>query len=302
MAGPFLVRVEGVKAPVKRYLALFTCALYRIIHLEATASLSTSSFLAAFERFVSRNARPTTMISDQGTLFVAADRELKSLSSFLSQEGLHRAHPDIEWNFNVPSAPHYGGFVERMIQSAKRAMYTVMGPSQLTDEEFGTVLTKVESMLNSRPLAKECSPDPKDPDILTPAHFKIGTAIKDVVVSPRDEPLPSHLRWYHVQGVLDRVWQRFCEEILPHYQPLNEWASPKRDMQAGDLVLNLDNKSRGRWPLTKVKGVHKSEVDGRVRSVVIHFKGRDYERSVHKLLRVEAMSVWESLRSKSRSL
>lgn len=39
-----------------------------------------------------------------------------------------------------------------MIKSAKKAIYGVIGTSDLTDEELITAVTGVESLLNARPL------------------------------------------------------------------------------------------------------------------------------------------------------
>ena len=94
-------------------------------------------------------------------------------------------------------------------------------------------------------------------------------------------------RWNHVQLTLDKFGARFCKELLPHYPPLNTWCRPQQDFKPGDLVLYLDQKLKGRWPLARVEAIHRSKADYRVRSVIIKFNGKLYERSVHKLLRLE---------------
>jgi len=70
----------------KVYLCLFTCAVSRAIHLEIVSDLSVESFLLAFRRFVGRRSVPKFLISDNGSTYLAAAEDLKSL--FLYQKQL----------------------------------------------------------------------------------------------------------------------------------------------------------------------------------------------------------------------
>ena len=49
---------------------LFTCAVYRAVHLELILSLSTNSFLQGLRRFIARRGRPKIIYSDHGSNFV----------------------------------------------------------------------------------------------------------------------------------------------------------------------------------------------------------------------------------------
>ncbi|XP_035225287.1 uncharacterized protein LOC118197844 [Stegodyphus dumicola] len=68
LCGPLLLRPKS-----KAWIVLFTCAVYRAIHLEPVTSLSTETFLQALRRFIARRGRPATMYSDNGTNFTGAD-------------------------------------------------------------------------------------------------------------------------------------------------------------------------------------------------------------------------------------
>ena len=48
-----------------------------------------------------------------------------------------------------------------------------MGNKSLTFEELGTLFCQIENVLNSRPIGV-VSEDPKDSEILTPAHLVCG--------------------------------------------------------------------------------------------------------------------------------
>jgi len=66
----------------KAYLALFVCFATKYTHLELVSDLSSDSFLGALKRFVSRRGKPSCIYSDNGTMFVGAQRQLKEPSLF----------------------------------------------------------------------------------------------------------------------------------------------------------------------------------------------------------------------------
>jgi len=60
----------------KVHIYLFTCATTGAIHLEVVTDLSTHTFLLAFRRFTSRRCLPQTVISNNGSTYLAAAEEL----------------------------------------------------------------------------------------------------------------------------------------------------------------------------------------------------------------------------------
>ena len=92
------------------------------------ASLETDAFLNALTRMVARRGWPKLMLSDNGSNYVGAAREIKELVDSMDQDKIQRltSNQGIEWQFNPPEAPHFGGVFERMIKSAKRAIYAIL--------------------------------------------------------------------------------------------------------------------------------------------------------------------------------
>ena len=80
-AGPFEVIMGRGRKRAKRYLCLFTCLLSRAVHLEMAFSMDTDSFLNAFFRMINRRGVPKEVYSDNGTNFVAGERELREAVS-----------------------------------------------------------------------------------------------------------------------------------------------------------------------------------------------------------------------------
>ena len=62
-------------------LHLFTCLASRAVHLEMAYGLDVDSFMNAFYRMTNRRGLPEEVLSDNGRNFVAADKELREMTS-----------------------------------------------------------------------------------------------------------------------------------------------------------------------------------------------------------------------------
>ena len=132
--GPFMVK-RG-RSLVKRYGVLFTCLTVRAIHIEIAHSLDTDSFLQAMRRFVSRRGHPEVMRSDNGTNFVAGEKELRNAILGWNQERIHKflLQRNVRWVFNPPAASHQGGAWERCIRTVRKVLKALVKQQILDDE------------------------------------------------------------------------------------------------------------------------------------------------------------------------
>lgn len=183
-AGPvYLKAIHKRASPAKAYICIFVCFSTKAVHIELVGDLSTSAFLAAFRRFVSRRGRPTDVYSDNGKNFEGAKNELEHIQRFFldSNQNIHSfcANESITWHLCPPKAPHFGGLWEAAVKVAKTHLYRQLGNSRLTFEEMTTLLTQIEAAMNSRPLVP-LSEDPNDLSCLTPAHFLIGSTMQAI--------------------------------------------------------------------------------------------------------------------------
>jgi len=98
-------------------------------------ALDTDSFLNAFYRMVNRRGLPKEMLSDNGGNFVGANKELCDWVKELDQEKITKstANQGVNWKFNPPLAPHFGGVHETLIKTAKRAIHAILGNADITD-------------------------------------------------------------------------------------------------------------------------------------------------------------------------
>ena len=92
----------------KAYIALFTCATSRMIHLELVPSLTAEAFIRSQIRFISRRGTPKMMLSDNAKTFKS-----RLVKRFNAKRG-------IKWRFNLARAPWWGGIFERLVRSTKK--------------------------------------------------------------------------------------------------------------------------------------------------------------------------------------
>ena len=107
-AGPFLTLQGRGKPRQKRYMLIFTCTLYRAVHIEMLYSLDAPSLLSGLTRFIQIRNRPNVIISDNGLNFVRGDADLKKLWRLIRDDEAHRRlYPEIKWAFQYSKCPAY---------------------------------------------------------------------------------------------------------------------------------------------------------------------------------------------------
>ena len=285
--GPILVK-QGRKR-LKRWGVLFTCLTIRCVHLEVVESPDTDDFINALRRFVNRRSCLTNMYSDCGTNFKGASAELKEVIENFDKAKINAfaTTHKIVWHFNPPAAPHMGGVWERLVKSVKEVLTATMQDRVLTDPQFATALTEVESILNNRPLTS-ASNDVMDFEALTPNHILSGLHRNWSTILDTDErDILSRRKWRQVQGTSHDFWQRWRKEYLPTLMKRPCWKGRVPNLRSGELVLLKDDSPmKGKWELARVLKPLPGD-DDVVRVVELQTKTGKYVRPVAKLFRLE---------------
>ena len=257
--GPYNVKV-GRRTEKRRGL-IFKCMTTSCVYLDLLESIDTDAFLMALHRFIARRGKPFEILSDRGTNFRGGAAELQASFAALEvplQEQL--ARQQIEFRFNPPGSPHFGGTWEREIKSIKSALQVILQDHTVAEPVLQTVLIEVEGILNAKPLGY-ISSDAADPDPVTPNLLLMGrrdASLPQAVYASSD--LLSRRRWRHSQILADNFWSNFIRRHLPDLQ------------------------KRSKWQKTG------SGSDGRVRAAEVKIKGQTYLRPVVRLVRLPA---WE---------
>ncbi|XP_046613945.1 uncharacterized protein LOC124302152 [Neodiprion virginianus] len=289
-AGPLQVRESRRRGRVpttKAWIVVFTCLATRAVHLELVTEMTTEAFLSTLRRFVARRGICSTMISDNGTNFVGAARELKELYAFLEGEKQtisdHLAQQRIDWKFIPARSSHFGGLWEAAVKCTKKHLNTVTKGLVFTFEEYYTLLVEIESILNSRPLTP-LSSNPNDTTALTPSHF----LVRDSLLLPTEHnylKVPDNRlsRWQHLQKVRQHFWNRWYQEYLSELQKRQKWHFNHSNLKVGTLVLlKEENLPPLQWLLCRVVEVH-AGADNIVRVATVRTSTGLFKRAVKKL-------------------
>jgi hypothetical protein len=199
--------------------------------------------------------------------------------------GFMNGTPGINWFFNPPFAPHFGGVFEIIVKAAKRAMTAIAGQAELTEEEFRTLVYVCADKLNDRPISLRG--DPEDLVALKPNDFltsHLGHAYFPPDF-PEEKQLDLRERWRYVHLLLGHFCKRFAQEVVPLLRPRKKWTNQKENVSVGDVCLEVDeNSPRIEWRMVRITKIFPSD-DGLVRKVEIRSAGdRLYDRPISRLV------------------
>ena len=279
------LEVKRGRSVVKRYGVLFTCLTVRAVHLEMADSLDTSSCINAIRRFIARRGNVREIRSDNGTNLVGAERELRTEIQSWNQAQIHDTllQKNIKWTFNPPAASHHGGVWERQIRTVRKLLCSLVKQQTLNDDSLHTLFCEIESIMNSRPIT-EVSSDVNDVEALTPNHLLLLNAkspLPPTTTSEADNY--ARRRWRQVQLLADTFWSRWVKEYLPRLQERQKWATSRRNIQVGDLVLVVDEHApRNCWQIGRVLRTMPDR-EGNVRQCEVKTQTSTLRRPIAKL-------------------
>ena len=289
--GPFLIKSSRLKkAPVlKAYIAIFVCMTTKAVHIELVTSLTTESFIMTLKRFISRRGNPTIIYSDNATNFQGSNNQLIDIYNFFQNSKNHvqildyLSTNEIQWKFIPPRSPHWGGLWEAAIKSTKYHIKRIIGNLSYTFEEFYTILTQIEAILNSRPLCPLTN-DPSDFDYLTPGHFLIGKSLTIYPDKNISEIPENRLKfWQQCTKIQQVFWKRWSVSYLNHLQNCPKWLKVFKNISPNDVVLlREDNVPPLQWPLARVLEVYPGK-DNKVRVLKLKTPTGVFTRSITKV-------------------
>ncbi|XP_029171588.1 uncharacterized protein LOC114940941 [Nylanderia fulva] len=245
--GPILVKEKKHRnrSSIKVYGCIFICMSTKAIHIEIVTDLSTDAFIASLKRFVSRRGVPAHIYLNNGTNFVGAKNQFRELSLIGSEEFCTQLHEftlenRIEWHFNPPNSPHFGGLWEAAVKSSKLHLKRVRRDLLFTYVELNTLAVEIEAILNSRPLCP-LSIDPNDPIALTPAHLLIGRPFTMLPKTDFSCVADNRLSiWQLITKIRQEFWRQWQLEYLTELQKRQKWIKKDVNLKLNSIVLLID--------------------------------------------------------------
>ena len=286
-------QVELIDNVHSSWICVFTCAVTRAVHIELVSDCSTECFLLAFRRFIARRGRPSHIISDNGTNFKGAAKELKLMYEAADKAIKTLQNDGIKWQFNCEKGAWWGGLFESMIKLIKNNLKKTISKNILTFEQLNTVLTEIEQILNSRPLAT-VSDSSDDPLPISPQMLLLGYRPE---VLPSIEKIPDNVsssqqqiltNWKHRMTLRNHFFDRLLKDYFLRLQQRSKWHDEATNIKVGEIVLvKQDKKPRRVWPLAKVIQTFEGR-DKLVRAVLLKTESGVLRRPVQDLVHIEA--------------
>ncbi|XP_043475869.1 uncharacterized protein LOC122507309 [Leptopilina heterotoma] len=227
------------------------------------------------------------MYSDCGTNFQGASKELRVAfeSAVESVEFKNIIAKDrIQWRFNPPAAPHFGGLWEASVKSMKAKLVKLFGSSTPTYEELSTAIYQISAILNSRPLTP-ITEHIDDLNVLTPAHFLIGGSFSAI-----PQPSLCHLkqnqlsRWQHMLQCTESFWNQWLNDYLRTLQQRFKWQDVEDSIIVGQMVLlRRPNVPPTKWVLGRIIEIKRSS-DNLDRVVKVKTSTSEYLRPITEVV------------------
>ena len=243
----------------------------RAVHIEVTPKLDKDSCPNEIMRFTAQRGKPSTIISDNGTNFVATERELAEYVVAWNEKGIekHLIQRLIRWKYNPSAALHFGGVWERLMRSCKKATYAVLGNRSLIEEGLSTTMCILGKTLNARPLTPVSS-HVRDLEELTPNHFLLGDRKVCLPYLPFAKKFVDHRKLFRqTQAYGNRIWDRFPKEYLPTLNNRRKQRSTANEtFKERNLVCLIENgNKRGCYDLGRITKTNNGS-DGVIRLAI----------------------------------
>lgn len=210
-----------------RHGCLFTCLTVRAVHIENLYTLCADSFINAVMRFSARRGFPAKIRSDNGTNFVAWEREIREVIQNRNQDNGVRGH-----------------LLQKEIQVD--FIWAAYGRGKVGQSEWCWIpfsKTNSKQRASVHPVLWSWGDNQWQaayhsiwwPKWWVPPYSQ-SSATAYCPQSFQSRNIYGK-RKRHVQYLANQFWKRWLSEYLPTLQFRQKWVQPKRNKECGDIAL-----------------------------------------------------------------
>ena len=290
--GHFTVTHTG-RGEKKVWVLLATCFTTRAVALYPLIDMTLSSVIQALVKMHSQFPSLKKIVSDNGSNFKGADREIKeAVACWNEQEANERLSEEgLEWSFGPAACGSFGGVWERLVGIVKNSFKACMQGRTLSREAFDSLCASVAGVVNRRPLTR-ANDSQDDMLVLTPAHFIypyncIHSSNNIIPPIPEDG---DHLRttWKILRETTDHFWSVWRQAYIDTLQTRQKWKKSATPIKIGDLAIITDPLlPRDRWRLGVVEEVVGSDPNHPKRFILKDCNGTRYDRHITGIVLLE---------------
>ena len=233
------------------------------------------------------------LVSDNGTNFKGANREIKEAVDAWNKESLNEKLSDIEisWEFGPANCGHWGGLWERIIQIVKRSIKASLENRTVDTDTFDTLLAGVMGVVNRRPITKAGN-GITEPMVLTPAHFIYPYVYinSNPAILPPQNTTGEFLRsaWQTTREIMDSFWCRFQREYFQSLLERKKWKTAKENIAVDDIVLIVEDlQPREKWRTCRVSRIIGTDPRHVRRLELTDAAGTTFDRHVEGVVKLE---------------
>lgn len=244
LCGPFhykAMRARGVVTS-KGYVVIFVCLVTKAIHIELVSDMTAEAFVAAFRRLIGRRGHVRHLYCDNRGNFTKGNTILKLESEKAIEKFNIKIVQELsvirtKFHFNPVYSPWMGGIWERGVGSIKYHLKRTIKDHILSYEEFTTVLSQIEAILNSSD------------------HFLIGMALTAPIETDHlDTNLNRLSKWKMCGRLKQEFWTKWSNDYIASLQKGSKWTEMERNFEVGDmLLLKEENTAPLFWPLGRIE-------------------------------------------------
>ena len=274
----------------KRWVLLVTCLVTRAICLLPLPDMTLSSVVNALTRMNGQFPSVAKLVSDQGSNFKGASREIREAIEAWDKSTLNDKI-GISWEFGPAALGHWGGVWERLVGLVKNSMKACLNNKVVNVDTFDTLCAAVAVVVNRRPLTA-ANNDVDSVQVLSPAHFICPYTFVNSGphLLPPLSQLGDHLRssWQATRVLLDDFWDRWRMEYLETLLHRSKWQTSTANYAVGDIVIICEPiVPRERWRVARIEEITSQEATHHRRFRLRDSAGNVFDRDQSGVVKLE---------------